>query len=159
MKNGLISGFKVAHKAKFSVEVYSTASTLHLSQLYTCPCFDVWKLWLSGWMWQVVRGYQGGTSLHWNLTELPPWHLKKGSTVSQKCPPSVPQLATPLTSFHSLIWHTVRFNIYSSTPLGTHVNFVQINLSFMIYDYRSQCRLGKMCPLRGRHCWEERNIP
>lgn len=63
MKKGLVSGFKVAHKAKFTVEVYSTTSTLHLSErvcrnnfelslhgqlTVSCLCFDVWELELSG---------------------------------------------------------------------------------------------------------------
>lgn len=32
MKKELTSGFKVAQKAKFTVEVYSTTSTLYLSE-------------------------------------------------------------------------------------------------------------------------------
>lgn len=59
MKKGLMSGFKVAHKAKFTVEVYSTTSTsvnvcrnnsemsLYGQLTVSCilsPCFDVWKL-------------------------------------------------------------------------------------------------------------------
>ena len=70
MKKGLISGFKVARKAKFTVEVYSPTTMcdeIILKCLFVTICqltgFHVLKLLFRktvGWL----LGYKGGTSFH-----------------------------------------------------------------------------------------------
>ena len=147
MKKGLISGFKVARKAKFTVEVYSPTTMcdeIILKCLFVTICqltgFHVLKLLFRktvGWL----LGYKGGTSFHWCFTDLNP-----------ETPPSVPRLASTLsfllaTSTHGFIWCAVRFN--NNSPQHSHKFCVDKYLSwFMITDRSADCGSSSSRPMR-----------